>query len=159
MEVEGFERELEQSLLDAFKDKVKDVIIRRKRRMFFGTDRENVKDILRFLKRTHGLEYISAITALDIGEEIELLYHLVLKDPQLFKDVVASLRTTLPKDEPRIPTITDLFPGAVMFEREVQDLMGVRFEGIPDSRRLLLPDDWPEGVYPLRKDFKPEEVK
>ena len=49
------------------------------------------------------------------------------------------------------PSLTPLFRGALWMERECYDLFGVRFEGHPDLRRLLLPDDW-EG-YPLRKDY------
>lgn len=54
---------------------------------------------------------------------------------------------------PSIESITDTIPGANWAEREFQDAIGVHPEGHPDPRRLLLADDWPEGVYPLRRDF------
>ncbi len=53
----------------------------------------------------------------------------------------------------RIESITPLIPGASWAEREFQDLIGVKADGLPDPRRLVLPDDWPEGMHPLRKDF------
>ncbi|MBI5838679.1 MAG: NADH-quinone oxidoreductase subunit C [Chloroflexi bacterium] len=56
-----------------------------------------------------------------------------------------------------IPTITGLIPGANWAEREVRDLIGVTPVGHPDLRRLVLPDDWPNNLYPLRKDFKVDE--
>ena len=56
-----------------------------------------------------------------------------------------------------IPSITDMIPGAGWAEREVHDMIGVEPVGHPDPRRLVLPDDWPENVHPLRKDFKVDE--
>ena len=56
-----------------------------------------------------------------------------------------------------IPTITGLIHGANWAEREVRDLIGVTPVGHPDLRRLVLPDDWPNNLYPLRKDFKVDE--
>ncbi|HIE51124.1 MAG TPA: Fe-S-binding domain-containing protein [Armatimonadetes bacterium] len=64
-----------------------------------------------------------------------------------------SLRTQLDPENPRLPSITPLVTGAAWAERELQDLLGVVVEGHPDPRRLILPDDWPAGVHPLRKDF------
>jgi Ni,Fe-hydrogenase III component G len=56
-----------------------------------------------------------------------------------------------------VPSFTDIIPGAGWAEREVYDMIGVEPLGHPDPRRLVLPDDWPEGVHPLRKDFKVDE--
>ncbi len=63
------------------------------------------------------------------------------------------VESSIPEDDPRIDSITPVVPGADWAEREFQDAVGVRPEGHPDPRRLLLPDEWPEGVYPLRRDF------
>jgi len=52
-----------------------------------------------------------------------------------------------------------LVPGAILYEREVHDLLGVVFDGHPDLSRLILPEDWPEDVYPLRKEYSPEELR
>ena len=56
-----------------------------------------------------------------------------------------------------IPSVADIIPGVGWAEREVRDMIGVEPLGHPDPRRLVLPDDWPDGVYPLRKDFKVDE--
>ncbi|ACS32561.1 formate hydrogenlyase II subunit F (Mhy2F) [Thermococcus gammatolerans EJ3] len=68
-------------------------------------------------------------------------------------DVVFGIKTYISEDDPKFPSVTPIHPGANWYEREVKDLLGLIPEGHPDPRRLVLPDDWPEGVYPLRKDF------
>ncbi|MBP1633837.1 MAG: NADH-ubiquinone oxidoreductase [Acidobacteria bacterium] len=62
------------------------------------------------------------------------------------------LRAYAPADDPSVPSITPLVPAAGWAEREFQDLLGIRAEGHPDPRRLVLPDDWPEALHPLRRD-------
>ncbi len=61
------------------------------------------------------------------------------------------MRTRLGADDPHLPTVIDLFPTADFQEREVYDMFGVLFDGHPDMRRILLPEDY-EG-YPQRRDF------
>ncbi len=60
----------------------------------------------------------------------------------------------VPWDKQSFPSTTPRVPAASWYEREVRDLLGLEPENHPDPRRLVLPDDWPEGVYPLRKDFR-----
>ncbi len=66
------------------------------------------------------------------------------------------IRLSVPVEEPgpAVESITPVWPGANYFEREVFDLFGIRFEGHPNLRRILMPDDW-QG-YPLRKDYPVE---
>jgi len=63
-----------------------------------------------------------------------------------------ALKVRVPRDDPRVPTVSDIWRTAEWHERETYDLLGVVFEGHPDLRRILLPEDW-EG-YPLRKDYQ-----
>ena len=67
----------------------------------------------------------------------------------------ATVEAAIPAEAPSFPSVTPVVPAAHWYEREVQDLLGLVPEGHPDPRRLVLHDDWPEGVYPLRKDFDP----
>jgi Ni,Fe-hydrogenase III component G len=94
--------------------------------------------------------YLSAITGLDHGVEsgrLEVLYHFCNKA------AVITLRVPLPRAAPVVPSVCALIPSATLFERELMEMFGVVCEGTPDTRRLFLPDDWPDGIYPLRKDF------
>lgn len=96
---------------------------------------------------------LSTISGYEEGENFFIVYHFLENDGDI------DVRTSVPKDNPVLPSITPALPGGVLYEREIQDLLGVKFEGIIDGRRLILPEHWPQGVYPLRKDFKPGEVK
>ncbi|MGE5249596.1 MAG: NADH-quinone oxidoreductase subunit C [Bacteroidota bacterium] len=62
------------------------------------------------------------------------------------------VRAQIPPHQPEFPSVTPRVPAAVWYEREVRDMFGLQPVGMPDERRLVLPDDWPEGLYPLRKD-------
>ncbi len=63
------------------------------------------------------------------------------------------LQCSLDKNDPVIDSLTPIIPGANWAEREIQDLLGIRAAGHVDPRRLALPDDWPENLHPLRRDF------
>ena len=116
----------------------------RARRIFVRVSKKCLKDMILFLKN-EGFAHLSAITGLEVNGAIELLYHLNKGGVEL------AVRVRLPLNEISIPTITDIILGSSLYEREVHDLLGVKFEGHPDLRRLVLPDEWTEGVYPLRK--------
>jgi NADH:ubiquinone oxidoreductase subunit C len=68
--------------------------------------------------------------------------------------VVASLRVSVTYHDAVLPTICPIIPSATLYERELQEMFGIVVQGTPDTGRLLLPDDWPGDVYPLRKSFK-----
>jgi Ni,Fe-hydrogenase III component G len=81
---------------------------------------------------------------------MEILYHFTIEDINL----LISLRVKLDKSRLQIDSLTPLMKGANWIEREINEMLGIEFRGHPDMRRLLLPDEWPEGVYPLRRDYK-----
>ena len=92
------------------------------------------------------------IAAEDRGEEIVLPYFFRLYHGVRHAEIAVALSVHVPKGNPKVPSICDLIPGVLISEREKQEMMGVEVEGIPDGRRMFLPDDFPEGVYPWRKD-------
>jgi membrane-bound hydrogenase subunit beta len=97
--------------------------------------------------------YLATISGVDKGDVYEILYH--------FGDPAGSItvRTVIPKAAPHLPSICAVIPGAVLYERELQDMFGIVVDDIPDPRNLLMPDGWPEGNFPLRKDWKYERPK
>nr|WP_277995788.1 hydrogenase large subunit [Moorella thermoacetica] len=75
-----------------------------------------------------------------------------------------TVKALVPEKEPQFPSVTPRVPAAVWYEREVRDMFGLEPVGIPDARRLVLPDDWPDNLHPLRKDamdyrYRPEPVE
>jgi Ni,Fe-hydrogenase III component G len=95
--------------------------------------------------------YLAAITGLDPGletGELWALYHFAEGA------AVVTLRVVMPRANPRVPTIRALAPLAAIYEQELREMLGVTMTGTPPTGRLFLADEWPEGVYPLRKDFQ-----
>ncbi len=89
-------------------------------------------------------------SGVDHREQIEILYHFTMEEI----DLVISLRVKLDKAKLEIESLTALMKGADWIEREIHEMFGVNFIGHPNLKKLLLPDEWPEGVYPLRRDYQ-----
>jgi len=126
-----------------------------RRRIFLKVAPADLVPAATLLRDRYDCAYLATISGVDQGETFELLYH--------FASTAANInvRTEVPRAEPRVASITAVIPGAILYEREIQEMFGIAVEGIPDGRRLNLPDDWPDGQYPLRKDWKhvrPAEV-
>lgn len=96
--------------------------------------------------------HLAVISGTDLGESVELVYHFGIYYGTEGGEYMISFAVSLPKDDLTVGTIADLIPGAVFSEREKQEMLGVQIVDIPDDRRLFLPEDFPEGVYPWRKD-------
>jgi NADH-quinone oxidoreductase subunit C len=94
-----------------------------------------------------GFDLLGWCTAVDRGENFEMVYRLRSRTLQ----VGMFLKCLVPREDPEIASLTDLWPAADWHEREVYDLFGIRFTGHPDLRRIFLPEDWPG--HPLRKDY------
>ncbi len=93
--------------------------------------------------------YLAGITGLDLGAEaghIEVLYHFCSGL------AVVTLRVRTARDHVGVPSIDSILPSANFYERELHEMLGVEVVGMANQNHLFLPDDWPDGVYPLRKD-------
>lgn len=96
-------------------------------------------------------DFLFALTGVDYQPSLGVVYH--LRSTKYGHQVVIKASTDN-RDKPEIPSITDLYKGAELQEREVYDFLGIKFTNHPDMRRLFLEDDW--NGYPLRKDYKDE---
>ena len=93
--------------------------------------------------------YLAAITGLDGGAlagALEVLYHFCCGPS------IVTLRVSVPRAAPSVPSLSKLVPAAGLYERELHEMLGVTILNSSNSDPLYLPEDWPAGVYPLRKD-------
>ncbi|RJQ54463.1 MAG: NADH-quinone oxidoreductase subunit C [Actinobacteria bacterium] len=106
-----------------------------------------VVDLMRLLKDKLGMKSLDCMTAVDHGEEFELVYHTL--NYETAETVVGKTRVS--RAAPIVESVSSVYPAANWFEREVLDLFGVEFTNHPNPVRMLRRDD--EEGYPLRKDY------
>jgi NADH-quinone oxidoreductase subunit C len=109
--------------------------------------KEQFLPICRFARDELGFDSPQNVNAIDRRTHFEVVYHLYSMRERRF----LGLKVKLDREEPHIPSAFGIWRGVDWHEREVFDLFGVIFEGHPDLRRILMPDDW-EG-HPMRKDY------
>lgn len=125
------------------------IVLQRARRITADIDMQNFDSVLKYAMEMLGFSILCTITGLDEGNSFGIIYHVGRQD-----GTVLNLKIHIPKDNPKISTITGVFPQADIYEREIADLLGIKIEGLAEGKRYPLPDDWPSDEYPLRKDWK-----
>jgi NADH-quinone oxidoreductase subunit C len=110
-----------------------------------------IVDVLTFLRDEHQFSLLSALTAVDYWPKQNPRFHVIYQLTSLTQNLSLQLRVPVNESLLKIPTAARVFQSANWREREIFDMFGIEFEGHPDPRRILMPDDW-EG-HPLRKDY------
>ena len=111
---------------------------------------ENILEAARLLKDDESLDFsfLNAVTAVDYVEYFEMIYHLL----SLRRNSSLVVKSRVPgRENLEVPSVYEVWKGADLQEREVWDLMGIRFDGHPNMKRILLWEGFPG--HPLRKDF------
>lgn len=144
---------LENFIESIGKENIIDSKVPKERRIFTTIRTEKLRDAVKYLKEKEGLFHLSTITGVDLGEEREINYH--LSRPNL----IFTIKVRVPGEKSVVPSIADIINGAVLYEREVNDLIGVFPEGHPNPKRLLMTEEWPEGVYPLLKKWDVKSLR
>jgi NADH-quinone oxidoreductase subunit C len=117
-------------------------------RVYVTIESKDWPALCRYLYENLQARFIIASGVDTPGSGIEILYHFdFLQLPQ-----VLSVRVFLKKPDPEIESVSGIFKAAEWIEREIQELLGVRFTNHPNPAHLLLPEDWPKGNFPLRRD-------
>lgn len=142
---------LKSEVLDEIKkalgDKVMKAWVQRERRLYIAVKGENILEVAKAVKEM-GFDHLSSISGVEYEDRMECVYHIW----SYSKGKLLTVRTLVPKDNPKIDSLTSIWKSADWHERETYDLMGMVFEGHPDLRRILTSDDF-KG-HPLRKDFE-----
>jgi NADH-quinone oxidoreductase subunit C len=112
---------------------------------------EQIVDALTLLRDKYEFELLSALTASDYWPQTAPRFHVIYQLTSLAKNLSVQLRVPVNGDQPRVPTATRIYDAANWRERELLDMFGIEFEGHPDPRRILMPED--QDGHPLRKDF------
>jgi len=132
---------------DNFADKLLKIEERSLHRIYIDFKPQDILGLAKFVFGDLGCRLITA-SGIDTPSGIEILYHFSYDA----EGKVISLRTIIAdKKSPEINSITPIIRGAEWIEREMWELLGIKFKGHPNLKHLLLIDDWPEGDYPLRE--------
>ena len=115
--------------------------------------RDALHAVCRFLKDDPAMvfDYIIHVSSVDWPDDAER-FEVVYEVYSIRHRRRLRVKTRVPEHDCAVDSLTDIWRGAEFMEREVFDMMGIRFNDHPDMRRILMPDDFPEG-WPLRKDF------
>ena len=120
-------------------------------RLYVYVDPQALKAVCRYVFRDLDARYVISIGADDRPYSGNFL---IFHDFAFDKDkILCSIITQVPPDNPKVDSISDIIPGANWAEREIRDMIGVEPVGHPYPKRLVLPDGWPDGLHPLRKDM------
>ena len=142
-----------KAILEEISEKFPEVVVKihALRRTYLRVARESAYDLAKFLFEKKCFRF-SIATGIDTRDGIEIIYHFSC-DPD---GTYYNIKTVVPKDDPKIKSLTDFLPAADWIEREIHELLGVDFVGHPNLKPLLTPENWPSDLYPLRRDYADE---
>jgi Ni,Fe-hydrogenase III component G len=143
-----------KDIIEKVKETLKERIIsweeRSPKRIYFTVKKDDLVAVTRYLFEKGKARFITA-SGIDTPKGIEILYHFSF-DREGGK--VVTVKVLVSKKRCEIESITPYIPGAGFIEREIQELLGVKFLNHPDPRPLLSAEDWPKDWHPLRVDFR-----
>ncbi|MEE9500270.1 MAG: NADH-quinone oxidoreductase subunit C [Candidatus Omnitrophota bacterium] len=146
--------EVLKDIRERFKEDIIDVFDKSPKRVYIEIKPDSITRIAKYIFKDLGARFNIA-SGVDTRECMEILYHFTFEDINL----LISFRVKLKKSKLEIDSLAPIFEGANWIEREIHELLGINFKGHPDLRKLLLPENWPKGVYPLRRDYKEWDKK
>jgi NADH-quinone oxidoreductase subunit C len=147
-------KEILKDIKNKLKDDIIDVFDKSPKRVYIEIKPESIKKAAQYMFEDLGARFNIA-SGVDCRNHMEILYHFIIEDINL----LISLRVKLEKSKLEIDSLAPMIEATNWIEREMWELLGIKFKGHPDMRRLLLSDDWPKGVYPLRCDYKEWDKK
>ena len=145
-----------EQILSGIKEKLGDRIVdffeKSPSRYYIEVKPDDVPEATRVMFKDLGARFQIA-SGVDTPSAIEILYHWAFDS----LGFIVTVRTKLDRDKPEIESVCSICIGTEWIEREMWELLGITFKNHPDMRHLLLKDDWPEGKYPLRRDYERDD--
>ena len=161
-ELPAFEKGIVDKITEKFGEKTT-VSFVKPDRIGIKVGRDDIHDVAEFARDVLNYDHVDSVAGVDYpaDKEIEVVYHLSsYTDPSLSRQILELATRAQREDNPipgsdatKLPSLRDIFYSVEFHEREAFEMLGVYFEGHPDNRRLLLPEDWAD-LPPLRKDFR-----
>ncbi len=141
------EEKMKSDIETKFHGAVSNAVVQRKNRVWLDCEPAKLPELLAWLK-AEGFNHLATITGFDEGENLGAYYHMT--DTKM----LINIKVRTPRATPSIPSVLASFPSAVSYEKELEDMFGIKIAGLPAGRRYPLPEDFPTDQYPLRKDWK-----
>ncbi|NOQ44828.1 MAG: NADH-quinone oxidoreductase subunit C [Nitrosopumilus sp.] len=161
-ELPAFEKGIADKIVENFGEKTTISFVKPDR-VGIKVSRDAIHDVAEFARDVLNYDHVDSVAGVDYpaDKEIEVVYHLSsYTDPTLSRQILELATRAQREDNPipgndatKLPSLRDIFYSVEFHEREAFEMLGVYFEGHPDNRRLLLPEDWAD-LPPLRKDFR-----
>ncbi|MCE9651556.1 MAG: NADH-quinone oxidoreductase subunit C [Nitrosarchaeum sp.] len=161
IELPKFEKGIADKIVEKFGPKVKVAFVKPDR-VGINVGKEDVTEVAEFLRDVLNFDHAESVSGVDYpnDKEIEVVYHLgSYTDSTLARQILVLATRAQREENPipgndatKLPSLREIFYSVEFHEREVFEMLGVYFQGHPDNRRLLLPEDWAD-LPPLRKDF------
>lgn len=150
----AFEKGMTDQIKKRFGETVKIVFIR-PRRIKISVEPRDIVEVATFLRDEMGLDHAESAGGTDYPKDnqIEMMYHLGSYGREDLASHVLMLSTRTGRDDPRLPTLINVYKSVEYHERETFEMLGIYFEGHPRNDRFLLPEDWAD-IPPLRRDFR-----
>ena len=123
-----------------------DLSVKNPRRIYLQIDPKDLVETARAIFDLRGVRFVIA-SGMQTGTGFEILYHFAFD----YDNCIVSVRVFTDEDPPVFDSISGVVLAAQYIEREMHDLLGIEFRDHPGLERILLSEDWPEGVYPLRR--------
>ncbi|MDO8641109.1 MAG: NADH-quinone oxidoreductase subunit C [Nitrosarchaeum sp.] len=161
IELPKFEKGLADKIVEKFGTRIKVAFVKPDR-VGINVGRDDVKEVATFLRDVLNFDHAESVSGVDYpnDKEIEVVYHLgSYTDSSLSRQILVLATRAQREENPipgndatKLPSLREIFYSVEFHEREIFEMFGVYFQGHPDNRRLLLPEDWAD-LPPLRKDF------
>jgi len=120
--------------------------------IWMTVDRSSYRDVVKHLMTLDEQAHFAVSSGYDIKDRIEIINHFSIYFGERGEEISINFKVALPKSDPTMESICDLIPGALISEQEKQEMLGIKVKNIPKDMRVFISDDFPEDMYPWRKD-------